>query len=349
MKFNSIKTRLVLSFCFALLTYILLWGINRFNYFEFPYYSFVAYSLAVFSILLILFESHNKKSVYLERRVSWKDKLSQRFWLESLFTLLATPLIVTLIIQLLYIFTQFDLIWHYGILEYNLFALPFSFIIAVFVNADRIIYDWKKSISENEFLEKENSKAKINILQAQISPHFLFNNFNALNALIEDSPKIAQQYLDALSDIYRYLLNYKNEELVPLGKELEFIEKYLFLLKIRFNNNIKCVIEIDELSDLFIPPATFQILVENAVRHNEISTRRQLHISIKKIGNSIIQIKNNLQPKKGNHTGSKLGLKNISDRFLFYTDNLVQVTRTNEEFIVDLPILKIIGNEYSNL
>jgi LytS/YehU family sensor histidine kinase len=240
-------------------------------------------------------------------------------------------------------------VWFPGMLEYNLFALTFSFLIGVFVNAEVIIEDWKKSIIENELLEKENAKARLSALQAQISPHFLFNNFNVLNALIDENPKLAQNYLDALSDVYRYVLNHKNEELVRLNDEVEFIRKYLFLLQIRFDDKLKCDIDIGTLGQSRVPPATLQILVENAVKHNEISTRKPLSISIKAVSDRMIEIRNNLQPKNGSYESTEVGLKNIADRFKYFTDVPVEILNNEKDFIVKLPILSMSDHEYSDM
>ncbi|MBO6525272.1 MAG: sensor histidine kinase [Balneolaceae bacterium] len=349
MKFNTLKTRLVVSFCLAAPSYLLLWTIRGYDFKDLTLYGHLEYSTAVFIILVILFEGHHQKSMLLEKMISWKEKMIFRFWLESLFTILFTPLVVTPVMVLLYI-TIWDMsVWFPGMIEYNLFALPFSFLIVVFVNIEGIIEDWKKSLLENEMLEKENAKARLNALQAQISPHFLFNNFNVLNALIDDNQKLAQQYLDALSDIYRYVLNYKNEELVSLTDEVGFIKKYLFLLQIRFDDKVVCDIDIGNYGGYKVPPATLQILVENAVKHNEISSRKPLMISIKVKSDFRLEVRNNLQPKNGASESTEVGLKNVSDRFKCFTDLPVEINQNEEEFTVLLPVLKFDKNEYSYL
>ncbi len=347
MKFNRLKIRLLISFCLAAPSYLLLWGIRGYDFKDFTFYGHAEYSTAVFIILVLLFEGHNQKSKYLEKKFSWKDSLVSRFWLESIFTVLFTPLVVTPVMVLLYS-TIWDMsVWFPGMLEYNLFALPFSFLILVFVNAEGIIAEWKRSILKNEMLEKENAKARLSALQAQISPHFLFNNFNVLNALIEDNPKLAQQYLDALSDIYRYVLNYKNEELVRLADEIEFIKKYLFLLQIRFDEKLMCEIDIEGFGQYKIPPATLQILVENAVKHNEISSRCPLSIGIRISSDKKLEVRNNYQPKNGSIESTEVGLKNIADRIKYFTDENVEIMKNEKEFIVQVPLFKLNNHEYS--
>jgi two-component system, LytTR family, sensor kinase len=341
MNFNTFKIRLIIAMVLAAPSYTLFYLIRGYDFSDMTLYSHVEYSMAVFLILFLLFEIHSLKSKRLERMFPWKSKIGYRLWSEIGITSLITPAIVIPVMFLLYQ-TIWDMsVWFPGLIEYNLFALTFSMLIAVFVNAETILEDWKRSLLENEILEKENAKARLSVLQAQISPHFLFNNFNVLNALIDEDPKLAQRYLDALSDIYRYVLNQKNEELVYLRDEIEFIEKYLFLLRIRFNEKLSCTIDVNNHGEHLIPPATLQILVENAVKHNEISTRKPLDISISISENNRLVVRNNLQPKKGSYESTKVGLKNISDRFTYFTDQAVNIRHDEHEFVVELPILKM--------
>lgn len=341
MKFNVFRNRLIISAILATPSYSILWIIRGMK-FDISLYAHVEYSLTVFVILVILFELHNILSKYLERKLSWKTKFGKRLWIEFSSTVIMTPIVVTPIMLFLYI-----VIWKMGtllsvVIEYNLFALTISFLIAVFVNSEFIIEEWKNSLLENEILEKESAKARLGALQAQISPHFLFNNFNVLNALIDEDQELAQKYLDVLSNVYRYVLNHKNEELVYLSSEVEFIREYLFLLKIRFDDKIKCHIEIDNLNSVKVPPATLQILVENAVKHNVITAENPLEISIKSISNDMIEIRNNLQPKKTAVKSTEVGLSNIVDRFKYFTDVPVQITRSAKDFIIQLPVLKTV-------
>ncbi|MGN8226337.1 sensor histidine kinase [Gracilimonas sp. BCB1] len=341
MRFNTLKNRLIISFVLAMPSYTFLYLIRGYDFADMTLYSHVEYSIAVFIILIALFEVHTLKSHRLEAWLPWQQKIPQRLWSEIALTALLTPAIVTPVMVLLYQ-TLWDMsVWFPGMIEYNLFALSFSLSIGAFVNADVIIKEWKKSLLENEILEKENAKARLSVLQAQISPHFLFNNFNVLNALIDEDPKLAQKYLDALSDIYRYVLNQKNEELVLLQDEIEFIKKYLFLLRIRFNEKLTCTISVNGHGDYRVPSATLQILVENAVKHNEISSRHPLEISIKVKDDEQLEVRNNLQPKKSSVKSTEVGLKNISDRYKYFTNKPVHIEKNEHEFVVQIPILKM--------
>lgn len=341
MRFNTFKNRAIIALLTAAPSYTFLFLIRGYEFSEMTVYAHVEYSCAVFLILICLFELHTFKSNWLEGKIPWKTKVKPRLLTEIGLTMLITPAVVNPVMILLYQTIWEMGVWFPGLIEYNLFALSFSISIAAFVNADVIIKDWKKSLLDYQILEKENAKAKLSVLQAQISPHFLFNNFNVLSALIDEDPKLAQKYLDVLSDIYRYVLNQKNEELVLLKDEIEFIEKYLFLLRIRFNEKLNCEINVNGHGGYRVPSATLQILVENAVKHNEISSRNPLNIGIKVIEDEWLEVRNNLQPKRSSVKSTEVGLKNISDRFKYFTEKDVQITKTRNEFVVKIPILSM--------
>ncbi len=339
MRVNTFRNRVLLALVFAVPSYTLLYLIRGYEFTQMELYAHATYSGIVFLILVGLFECHTYKSSLLDKKSTWRANPARRVLLESLFTVIVTPIIVSLFMFILYEQIWKLGLWIPGLIEYNLFALVFSFLVAVFVNVDVLIEEWKRSILKNEVLEKENMKAKLGALQAQVSPHFLFNNFNVLSALISVDPDLARKYLEALSEIYRYILNNKNEELVDLSEEISFIRKYLFLLGIRFNDQINCEIDLSGNAHTKIPPATLQILIENAVKHNEISGRRSLDISIKISKDGFLEVRNKLQPKSSSVHSTGVGLKNIEERYHFLTDRTVEISKGKTEFTVKLPLL----------
>ncbi len=329
MKFNTFKNRLITSIFLVLPSYILLYLVNGAHF---------DYSVTLLLILITLFEVHSWKSNWLQTKLPLEESLKYRLWAETGLTLLLTPIVVIPFVYLSHHYMEME-IWWPGIFKFILLALSFSLFIAAFVNADVIISQWKQSLIQNKQLEKENIKARLATLQAQISPHFLFNNFNVLNALIDDDPALAKKYLEKLSEIYRYVLNQKEEEIVLLEEEIQFIKDYLFLLNIRFNGHLECSIDIDELSGSMIPPATFQLLVENAIKHNEVSGRKPLSIEIKNIGSKFLRIENKLQPKQVSTRGTNLGLQNLKNRYKYLTDEPVSIDTSNQTFTLTVPLL----------
>lgn len=339
MQFNTFGTRLIISAVLSLPSYTFLFLIRGYEFSRMTLYAHVEYSGVVFLILISLFEIHTLKSRRLEELFPWKGNIRPRVFAECTATLLFTPIVVTLFVFILYRLLWGTQLWWPGVFEYNLFALTVSFVFAAFVNVDVIIDEWKSSLVRNERLEKENIKSRLYRLQDQVSPHFLFNNFNVLSALIEEDSSLARTYLEKLSDIYRYVLNRKDDELVSLNEEMQFIRDYLFLMKIRFDDKITCNIDINGSGNAKIPPATLQILVENAIKHNEISSRHPLQIQIRQLHHDLLEIHNKRTPKRGTSKGAGVGLDNIRDRYRYLTDRSVTITETEDSFTVTVPLL----------
>jgi len=125
---------------------------------------------------------------------------------------------------------------------------------------------------------------KYESLRNQINPHFLFNSLNVLSDLVYDDQVLAIKFIRQLSDLFRYILDSRDKELVPLSEELEFIRSFTFLLKTRFEQKLTIDIEVQPGQNDYIVPMTLQLLIENAVKHNEVSEAFPLRIQIRKTG-----------------------------------------------------------------
>lgn len=156
---------------------------------------------------------------------------------------------------------------------------------------------------ENQQLKTENLKNQYETLKNQLNPHMLFNSLNTLYALVRENPDKAQDYISQLSKVMRYTLKQDSDferSTISLQEELNFINSYIYLLKMRFEDNISFMFDIDNsLLMKKIPRMAIQLLVENAVKHNEISNRNPLHITIRTIDDETLEVANNLQPRRG--------------------------------------------------
>jgi len=198
----------------------------------------------------------------------------------------------------------------------------------------------RQAITEREQIRSEMISYKYESLRNQVNPHFLFNSLNVLTSLVEDEPKLAVKFIGQLSEVYRYVLDSRNQELVLLKKELSFIESFIFLLKIRFEDALEVEIDIPiENHSKAIVPMTLQLLVENAVKHNELSQSKPLKISIRTEGDQLV-VSNRISPKRIPAEGSKVGLQNIMQRYQHFSDRQVEVVST-DEFSVKVPLLSI--------
>lgn len=200
--------------------------------------------------------------------------------------------------------------------------------------------NWKKSLVEIEKYKTENLQAQLQNLKNQLNPHFLFNNLSVLSSLVYKDQDKAVDFINQLSKVYRYLLDNRNNELVSLDNELQFIHSYTYLLQIRFDKNIIFNVDIPtHKKNLLLPPLSLQMLLENAIKHNEISNELPLTINIH-ITHEMLEVSNNLQLRNSSEVSSKTGLQNIKDRYKFFTEKEVEVFQTTSSFVVKLPLLK---------
>jgi len=200
--------------------------------------------------------------------------------------------------------------------------------------------NWKRSLVEVEKYKTESLQAQLQNLKDQINPHFMFNNLSVLSSLVYKDQDKAVDFINELGKVYRYVLDSRNSELVSLREELTFTGSYLYLLQIRFDKNLVVEITIpDEKKNFLIPPMALQMLIENAIKHNEISIDFPLTIHIGIINNKI-EVRNNLQLRSSPEVSCKTGLKNIKERYRFFSEESVEVEETKNEFSVKLPLLK---------
>ncbi|HEY0679254.1 MAG TPA: histidine kinase [Chitinophagaceae bacterium] len=194
---------------------------------------------------------------------------------------------------------------------------------------------------KKEQLERAKAEAQLEALKNQIDPHFIFNSLNTLSHLIDDKPEKARLFNDNLAEVYRYILQNKSRDLVLLREEMDFLQHYFSLLKIRFENAVQLIIPRDEFlfEQYLIPPISLQILVENAIKHNEFSDEAPIIITVS-MGEDELIIRNQSQLKTLRKPSSRIGLQNLDERYKLITKKPITVQKTNNEFIVHLPLLK---------
>jgi LytS/YehU family sensor histidine kinase len=227
-------------------------------------------------------------------------------------------------------------------------ALGFAFRVNLFLHAiNGIVYFMnrlKDSQVETERLKKENLEAQFEALRNQINPHFLFNSFNVLSQLVHKDADSSVVFIEQLSKVYRYLIYHQEKRMVELKTELEFIQSYLFLLKIRFQENLVIEINMENPKDYYVIPVSLQLMIENAIKHNVVSKKSPLHISISQ-SDDYLEIKNNLQLKDVKEPSTGLGLKNIISRYRLLIDKEVIIENDNHYFSVKIPLIKVVEYE----
>lgn len=216
-------------------------------------------------------------------------------------------------------------------------AFTFVFLGTLVSNAIMFFKNWKEAAVQQEKLKREQLALQYETLKSQVNPHFLFNNLNSLTSLISTNPEKAIDFVKKLSEVYRYVLDQKDHELVALETELKFLESYIFLQKIRFETNLNVQINVNS-GKFKVIPLSVQMLVENAIKHNEISDKNPLVIRIFSTDNDYLNVENQLQKKVGSE-GSGSGIQNIKDRYEFFTSKKVIISENTENFIVSIPLL----------
>lgn len=187
---------------------------------------------------------------------------------------------------------------------------------------------------------RDLSHAELLALTNQMDPHFVFNSLNAMNHLILTNPMQAHLFNNNLALVFKYFLLNKTRELIPLADEIKFINNYFFLLEIRYEKKLQLHLSLGEShKSILIPPCALQILIENAIKHNEFSTERPLLINIAMNGH-YLKVSNNLRPKPYSINSTNIGLKNLSSRFKLICRKDILVEKTKDLFTVKLPIIK---------
>ena len=205
----------------------------------------------------------------------------------------------------------------------------------------RLVFQKQGIKLEYEELKREAIQRQYESLKNQLSPHFLFNSLTALKVLIQDDPDKAQNYVNSLSKALRYTLQSNEKQLVTLQEEMDFMHSYIYLIRMRYETNLIVNNEIDEnLLGYMLPPLTIQTLVENAIKHNEISKRKPLIIDIVTTGKASLFVRNKIQKKYTEEIGTGLGLTNLSKQFEILVGENIIISKTDESFTVEIPLIK---------
>ena len=223
--------------------------------------------------------------------------------------------------------------------------LVFAFRINLFLNTVHVISEYvkqlRKSQMEAEQLKKASVQAELQAIRNQVNPHFLFNNLSVLAALIPKDTRASVEFVQQFSKVYRYVLVSHEKELVTLDEELHFIDSYLYLLEKRFGAALHATINVGAQARVKkLVPVALQMLIENAVKHNVVSEKRPLHLTIKDNGGQILVVQNNLQPRlQDQELSTGIGLSNIVQRYAFLGNQVPEIQQTETDFVVKLPLL----------
>ena len=276
----------------------------------------------------------------LDRKLPWLHFPLKRLIVQTLVTIGFSLTIIVITIVLNGLFSHEQITSGYFLDQgYFMMKIAFSFIFVGSLGSNAILFfkNWKEAAVQQEKLKRQQLALQYETLKGQVSPHFLFNNLNSLTSLISTNPDKAIDFVKKLSEVYRYVLDQKDQELVDLATELKFVESYVFLQKIRFESNLDVQIQVNP-KNFKVIPLSVQMLVENAIKHNEISNRKPLQIKIFSTDDNCLIVENQLQKKSGSE-GSGSGIQNIRERYEFFTNKKVVIFESLDRYLISIPLL----------
>ena len=278
----------------------------------------------------------------IDKRISWLEQPVKRLSL-GFIALVVYSASAIILVNLVFTFIVFG-----GIPE-NLYtwalfngriAVIISLILATILTTISFFQSWRQAAVNEGKLRSEMLDYQYKSLVNQVNPHFLFNGLNVLTSLVHEDPDLAVKFIQQLSKVYRYTLENRDRELVSIEEEKKFIQSYLFLLNIRFEDSLNVELQLDETKKGMLIPMALQILVENAIKHNMISKQKPLNLKIESC-DDVICVSNNLQLPENKPHSTGFGLENIKKRLRLLSDKGLELEQTETTFTAMLPILTV--------
>ena len=282
----------------------------------------------------------------LDKLLPWRNFYAARFLLGYITNYsIALTLSFGLSVGLVYFFGK-NTFWQGFSLEDEDMKLKIGILLLATIFIYKVIYALLYSyqqyaVAQLEHLQRERKQLELQFeaLKSQLSPHYLFNSLNTISSLIYKDRPSAEQFIRRLAQTYQYILSTQHKRYVTLKDEVDFVQSYYYLLRIRFQQQLSVEINLpSNIMNSKIPPLTLQILVENAVKHNSISSDKKLFIYITAQDNTYLKVINTKNGNQNTVQSFKVGLENIKKRYEFFTDKKIEI-RDDEKFSVTLPVI----------
>ena len=305
----------------------------------------VGFVVALFISILVSAALY-ASNLLLDRWVSWMSYFNSRFVVGFISNVVIA---LTLVIVSTRAVTQFvdpDIAWNGSTPNDPDVIWKITILIIVFVFTYNVIYAilyayQHYAVAQIEEVKRDRKQLELQFeaLKGQISPHYLFNSLNTISSLLLKDIQSAEQFIRRLAETYQYVLSTQNKKYVCLRDEVDFVQSYYYLLRIRFQQQLHVEINIPaKILNTRIPPLTLQMLIENAVKHNNFSGDEKLFIYIMAQDNTYLKVINTKTELFESIPSFKVGLENIRQRYHFLTDKQV-VVENKDKFIVSLPVL----------
>ncbi|WP_339698042.1 2TM domain-containing protein [uncultured Marixanthomonas sp.] len=300
---------------------------------RFLYNQFYSVTLYMANAYVIMYFLEKFKGALYSRKILWKAVLT------NIIVTMATLFLIHFIISVVIKGNTIpDFIAAQNFDFYKVSLIISIVVLIIFYGFFYYKHTQEKRVKEQKIIAGAAS-AQFDALKNQLDPHFLFNSLNVLTSLIEENPEAATRFTTSLSKVYRYVLEQKNKQLVTIEEELKFAQLYMSLLKMRFEESIVFMVP-SQLSnpEAKVVPLSLQLLLENAVKHNQVTPSKKLHIVITEDKGNLL-ITNNYQPKQVVRESSGVGLKNIRQRYGLLTNRPVEIQQDAKQFRISIPLL----------
>ncbi|MEJ5053836.1 sensor histidine kinase [Sphingobacterium sp. MYb382] len=352
------KNKRILLVIFSFIgSYLTLFLIFPWSYWEayfslsFPRLSLELFMNLIFCALIIELSLFIDKR--LEKRIPWLKKPLKRLVLQTIFQIIGVILLV-IVMAIIYQFVANPIQIQPGSINirqslYSIIAIIlWALMISAFNTGDYLLRSWKKTILQAADFEIKAaqhkqlaSEVELQALKLQLDPHFVFNNLSVLSELILQDQQLGYEYTENFTKVYRYLLLNAKKKLIPLREELDFLETYIFLIRIRMGDGSRFNIHIDsEKQDMLIPPLTLQLLIENALKYNRTDEEDPLQIDIYVNADDELVVSNRLLPLIQRSSSTGIGLNNIISRYALLGDKIPSIEKDDTTFTIKVPLLR---------
>ena len=300
-------------------------------------------SFLLFSVIGIALHYFNR---WLDQKLEWQRAFAARFITGYLANLALSFGLVYVFGWLLVSVSQQNILWKTDTagddsLLWKIAILLLT-ILFMYTVVYALLYSYQQyAVTQIETIQRERKQLELQFqaLKSQVSPHYLFNSLNTISSLIYKDPQSAEQFIRRLAQTYQYILSTQNKPFVLLKEEVEFVQSYYYLLRIRFQQQL--IVEFNLPAGIMntkIPPLTLQILVENAVKHNHLGHDKKLFIYITAQDNTHLKVINTKTSSLADVPSFRIGLENIQKRYEFFTHRKIEI-RDDEKFVVSLPVI----------
>lgn len=301
---------------------------------------FIWITISVF-LTFTVWEGSARIVSFLWMKYPWEKNPAVHLLISAIFLISLSLFLIFVLFFINYFFTDQSSDYWQTMKGVNVAMVLITFFTTSIYEGVYLFKKWKNSLVLAANLEKANIQSQFEALKSQINPHFLFNSLSVLSSIIPTDPEKAVDFVNKFSKIYRYVLDVKDEIVIELKDELDFVMSYIFLQKIRFGENLKIVANIDaKVLNNFVLPLSLQLLIENAIKHNEISDKYPLTITISNNEEYLI-VRNNLQQIQDDNNSTKIGLKNLTKRYKLISDSVPRFYVKENDFVAEISFLDI--------